>query len=547
MPGPWSVTRTTSRCGFASSSTPKVDAAAGGVAERIADDFRHRGRDPRLLRGVEAEQLPELRRALPGGDDVLIVVEGQGQEVSHSVRRGSGYCDFASTHLSTSAPRQSCERHLISRGIQRAFARSSRPASRGPEFARLGPGARLSLVPKPLNGESSQPGGFSLARIALRTAAGRRVAQPPHARGRRGVRPAPARHPQPARPRPTRRPGCWPSGRRAGGSAPRRTARRCRSSSGAAGRSVPRWRRFTARVAEAVAPLRTHGRRDPDHRERHASCRSACGRCSRSGAARSLPCLRGGASRRRRRAATSRTTAGDDLHEKHRAADARVSRAAVRAPGNQPRRRRAARRARGQRRQAAAGRGPAAAAARQRAGLRDLHADAAGRNRQLECRRRAAVRLRRRRDHRPQLRLLLPGRRARSRRSRRAPPRGRGARPVRRRVPARAARRRGLRRARHRHAGAARPRARRCRVLAGRPRHHRAQAARRRSPAARRGALGRQPRQGGFPRDALARAAHAAQRDARLDAAAAHGQAGRRRRWPARSRPSSATRTSRNS
>ena len=51
-----------------------------------------------------------------------------------------------------------------------------------------------------------------------------------------------------------------------------------------------------------------------------------------------------------------------------------------------------------------------------------------------------------------------------------------------------------------------------------------------------------QPAEGRVPRDALARAAHAAQRDPRLGAPAAHGRARRRERGAARSRSSSATR-----
>ena len=48
-----------------------------GVAKGVADDFRDRGREASLFRGVEFEQAGDLRGALSRGDDILIVVEIQ--------------------------------------------------------------------------------------------------------------------------------------------------------------------------------------------------------------------------------------------------------------------------------------------------------------------------------------------------------------------------------------------------------------------------------------------------------------------------------------
>ena len=66
----------------------EVHEPLAGVSEGIPDDFRHGRRDARLFREVEAEGLGQLRRPLPGGDDVLIVLKGEGEGVMHH-RKGA--------------------------------------------------------------------------------------------------------------------------------------------------------------------------------------------------------------------------------------------------------------------------------------------------------------------------------------------------------------------------------------------------------------------------------------------------------------------------
>ena len=128
-------------------------------------------------------------------------------------------------------------------------------------------GVRLSHVPKPLNAEPPQPGGFSLAKVALRTAQDVvSLSRRTRAAGEEfGLHPRSIRNllaatyeigPASGRPGAVCRRKCASS-----------TARRCRSSSG--------WRWTTPR---ALAPLHCacsrsgrsaaqHGRRDSDHRE----------------------------------------------------------------------------------------------------------------------------------------------------------------------------------------------------------------------------------------------------------------------------------------
>ncbi len=56
MPGPWSLTRTSSSCGALSTFQREFDLAALRVAEGVADNLGHGGRDARLVLAVEAQQ-----------------------------------------------------------------------------------------------------------------------------------------------------------------------------------------------------------------------------------------------------------------------------------------------------------------------------------------------------------------------------------------------------------------------------------------------------------------------------------------------------------
>ena len=50
------------------------DSAAAGVAEGVANDFRDRGGNSRLVLGVELEQGCQLRRTSPRGDHVFVAL-----------------------------------------------------------------------------------------------------------------------------------------------------------------------------------------------------------------------------------------------------------------------------------------------------------------------------------------------------------------------------------------------------------------------------------------------------------------------------------------
>jgi hypothetical protein len=75
MPGPESWTLITRSCGARSPSTPNSILPPGGIAERVAGDFRHRGGDARLVLRLEADQCGNLARALPGADHILLVAD----------------------------------------------------------------------------------------------------------------------------------------------------------------------------------------------------------------------------------------------------------------------------------------------------------------------------------------------------------------------------------------------------------------------------------------------------------------------------------------
>jgi len=51
-----------------------------GVPECVPDDFRNRGREPRLFRHIEFKKPRNLRGPLPRGDDILIVMDIQRQK-----------------------------------------------------------------------------------------------------------------------------------------------------------------------------------------------------------------------------------------------------------------------------------------------------------------------------------------------------------------------------------------------------------------------------------------------------------------------------------
>ncbi len=57
-----------------------IDPSGSGVPERVADDFGDRSRHTRLLGLVEAQQGSELSGSLAGGDDVLFVLNDEGEE-----------------------------------------------------------------------------------------------------------------------------------------------------------------------------------------------------------------------------------------------------------------------------------------------------------------------------------------------------------------------------------------------------------------------------------------------------------------------------------
>jgi PAS domain S-box-containing protein len=96
----------------------------------------------------------------------LIVPEDQGEEVSHFRSKGGWLLYFPDSAVSNRqenrAKAQDCTR------FTRLF-RIDRSAEFGADFARNAVSVRLSSVPTGVNGQSPQPGGFGLARLALRT------------------------------------------------------------------------------------------------------------------------------------------------------------------------------------------------------------------------------------------------------------------------------------------------------------------------------------------------------------------------------------------
>lgn len=68
----------------------EADATTAAVAEGVARDLGHCGREPRLLLRVDAEQGRDLARALPREDDILLVAQLDGEDralIGHAVER----------------------------------------------------------------------------------------------------------------------------------------------------------------------------------------------------------------------------------------------------------------------------------------------------------------------------------------------------------------------------------------------------------------------------------------------------------------------------
>ena len=320
------------------------------------------------------------------------------------------------------------------------LSRCLRSAEPGPEFAGIGAGARLPRVSKPLNGESPQPGGFGLARVALRTAqdvvalsrrtraAGEEFGL--HPRSIRGLLAATYE---------TARLLADQSGRQA----------EVRLSDGPSLQVVFRLVLDDPTAAGAAPLARLRGRRpaahdggrDSNRREARGVVDLPAGAVP-DGRRRSLPCGRGAArgrrrarrprGARRRRAARETpqlTRAYRDLQSELQETNRGVVALHTELEANADKLRQAEDRLRllldSVQDYAICMLTPHGEIASWNAGAERLFGYAAdeiiGRS----------------------FALLLPGRRARSRRSRRASPQRRGARPVRRRVPARAARRRG--------------------------------------------------------------------------------------------------------
>ena len=81
-PGRWSLHLDDEELRRALAFDRELDLAAAGVAEGVARDLGHRGRDARLVLRLEAEQRGELARALARDHDVLLVADGDGDEAA---------------------------------------------------------------------------------------------------------------------------------------------------------------------------------------------------------------------------------------------------------------------------------------------------------------------------------------------------------------------------------------------------------------------------------------------------------------------------------